>query len=185
MSKLSEVDENLQVETNLKKDNIRFYDVLKPPFTLHGVIAPQKSGTPFYRMPPEVAETVNRGVAAMNRCTAGGRVRFKTDSSYVAIHVDMPKELDLLDRGPHLAFTCTAGMDLYQFLDGKERYVMTFSPPLNMEDGYESLIEFPDARERELTINMPLYGGFTRLLIGVEDGAKIEKGRAIYASLFL
>lgn len=177
MGKLSEVDENLKVETQLKKDDICFYDASKPPFSLHGVIAPQEAGKPFYRMPPEIADTVNRGVAAMNRCTAGGRVRFKTDSSYVAIHVDMPSELDLLDRGPHLAFTATAGMDLYEFLDGKERYVMTFIPPMNMKDHYESIIEFPDARERELTINFPLYGGFTRLLIGVSNGAKIEKGR--------
>ena len=177
MSKLSEVDENLKVETKLKKDDIRFYDVVKPPFKLYGVLVPQNEGEPFYRMPPEIAENVNRGVAAMNRCTAGGRVRFKTDSPYVAIRVDMPSELDLLDRGSHLAFTCTAGMDLYEFVDGKERYVMTFIPPLAMQDHYESIIEFPDARDRELTINFPLYGGFTRLLIGVSDSAKLEKGR--------
>ena len=181
--KLSEVDENLKIETNLKKDDIRFYDVLKPPFTLYGVIPPEKSGEIFYRIPPEVAETVNRGVAAMNRCTAGGRVRFKTDSSYVAIRVDIPSEQDLLDHGPHMAFTCAAGMDLYETIDGKERYVLTFIPPLNFKEYYESIIEFPDARERELTINMPLYGGFTRFLIGVEEGAKIEKGREYTHSL--
>lgn len=183
MTKLSEVDENLKVETKLKKDDIRFYDVLQPPFKLHGVLAPQKEGEPFYRMPPEIAETVNRGVAAMNRCTAGGRVRFQTDSSYVAVHVDMPKELDLISGGSHMAFTGVAGMDLYESIDGKERYVMTFIPPLNMEDGYESLIEFPDARVRELTINLPLYSGFTRLLIGISDKAKIEKGREYTHSL--
>ena len=132
--KLSEVDENLKIETNLKKDDIRFYDVLKPPFTLYGVIPPEKSGEIFYRIPPEVAETVNKGVAAMNRCTAGGRVRFKTNSSYVAIRLDIPSELDLLDHGPHMAFTCAAGMDLYETIDGKERYVLTFIPPLNFKE---------------------------------------------------
>ena len=177
MEKLSQIDENLRIEKKIQKEGIRFYNILEQPFSIYGVLPPLKAGDPFLRMPPEVALEVNRGVVASNRCTAGGRVRFKTDSAYVAIRVEMPAELDLISRAPHMALTCSAGMDLYEFVDGAERYVMTFIPPYDMVDGYESIIEFPDARDRELTINMPLYGGFSRLLVGVSDTAMIEKGR--------
>lgn len=173
MSKQSVVDRNLKVESKLAKDGIVFYNILQEPFQIHGVIPPCKEGEPFYRIPPEVAQNVNKGVIAMNPCTAGGRVRFRTDSAFVAVHVEMKSDIPLINRFPHMALTGSAGMDLYEHIDGKEHYVMTFIPPLDMEDAYESIIEFPDARPRELTINMPLYSGMTKLLVGLSEDAKL------------
>ena len=173
MRPLAEVDQNFCLGKNLKKDDICFYNVLNEPFRIDGVIAPKGEGEPFLRMPQEVAEQVNQGVAAMNPCTAGGRVRFKTDSSYIAVHVEIKDRPDLVGRFSHMPLTCSAGMDLFEYRDGKEHYVMTFVPPVTMADEYESIIEFPDSRPRELTINMPLYSGVTKMLVGLSNTAEI------------
>lgn len=172
-ARLAEVDSNLKVGLDIAKKDVMFYNILYTPFQIDGVIPPRSEGEPFYRIPPEIAQTVNEGVAAMNRCTAGGRVRFRTDSPYVAVHVEMRGPVELVGKYPHMPLTNSLGMDLYERRGDKEYFIMTFVPPVSTVDHYESIIEFPDARPRELTINMPLYSGMTKLLVGLSDTAKI------------
>ena len=178
MRPLAEVDKNFSLGKDLNKEDICFYNILNAPFHIDGLIPPKTEGEPFYRLPPEVAETVNSGVMAMNHCTSGGRVRFKTDSSYVAVHVEIASRHKLFGKYAHMPLTSSAGMDLYEYRDGKEHYVMTFVPQVDMTEEYESIIEFPDARPRELTINMPLYSGMTKMLIGLSKSSQIWPCRA-------
>lgn len=173
MRPIAEVDKNFSLGKDLKKDDICFYNILSAPFRIDGVILPTKEDEPFCRIPTQVAEQVNKGVAIMNLCTAGGRVRFKTDAAYVSVYVEMKDRPDLVGKMPHMAYTGSIGMDLYEYRDGKEHHVMTFIPNVNMVDTYESIIEFPDARPRELTINMPLYSGMTKMLVGVNKSAEL------------
>jgi DNA repair protein RadA/Sms len=59
----------------------------------------------FRRLPTQVAKSVNEGVDQLHVHTAGGRVRFKTNSPYVAIHAKMPA----IGKMPHFALTGSAG----------------------------------------------------------------------------
>ena len=162
MLDISVIDPNFKVETKIQEENIRFYDVLQPPFSVHGVF--YQDGK-FRRIPEVVAQTVNAGVLSRHANTAGGRIRFQTDSPYVAIHTKM----DGITRMSHFAFTGSAGFDLYV----KDRYHGTFVPPQDMTDGYESIIKFPTAEMREITVNMPLYSDVCRLYIGLQSDAKV------------
>lgn len=162
MLDISVIDPNFKVETKIQEEDIRFYDVLQPPFSVHGVF--YQDGK-FRRIPEAVAKTVNAGVLSRHANAAGGRIRFQTDSPYVAIHAKM----DGITRMSHFAFTGSAGFDLYV----KDRYQGTFVPPLDMQDGYESVIKFPAAEMREITINMPLYSNVCKLYIGLQEGAEI------------
>ena len=162
MLDISVIDPNFKVETKIQEENIRFYDVLQPPFSVHGVF--YQDGK-FRRIPEAVAKAVNAGVLSRHANAAGGRIRFQTDSPYVAIHAKM----DGITRMSHFAFTGSAGFDLYV----KGRYQGTFVPPLDMTDGYESIIKFPAAKMREITIHMPLYSNVCKLYIGLQEGAEI------------
>ena len=162
MLDISVIDPNFKVETKIQEEDIRFYDVLQPPFSVHGVF--YQDGK-FRRIPEAVAKTVNAGVLSRHANTAGGRIRFQTDSPYVAIYAKM----DGITRMSHFAFTGSAGFDLYV----KDRYQGTFVPPLDMQDGYESVIKFPAAEMREITINMPLYSNVCKLYVGLQEGAEI------------
>ena len=162
MKNITDVDFNFKVETEIQRAGIRFYDVLQAPFQVYGVY--HEDGK-FRRIPEEVARNTNDGVLYLHANTAGGRVRFLTDSPYVAIYAKMP----LVGKMPHFAFTGSAGFDLYE----GENYLKSFMPPLDIQDGYESLQELGEKRLRELTLHLPLYSEVSQLYIGLDEKATI------------
>ena len=167
MQRLEEIDENFKVETKLQKDNIKFYSARREPFSIHGLT--YENGK-FRRMPESIAKGVSEWVGYLHSNTAGGRVRFKTNSSYVAISAKMEN----IGKMDHFAITGSAGFDMYVNKDGTEKFETTFRPPFDFDGGYESLFDFKSAKEREITINFPLYSDVCELYIGLEEGAKIE-----------
>lgn len=173
---ISKIDSNFAVKNKLDRTDIEWHDVRKEPFKIYGLYNP-KTQTPFVRLPHDVAKTVNEGVERLSFYTAGGRVRFKTNSPYVAIN----SEMVLTDKMPHLTLCGKAGFDAYIEKDGKSRYAFTFMPPFTMTDGYSSLREIDKQIFGEgpytVTINFPLYNGVTNLYIGVKEGSVIEKAK--------
>lgn len=169
LSNISLVDSNFKIESHINENDIRFYNVNRPPFRIFGVF--YESGK-FRRLPEDIAKTVNTGVYRLHANTAGGRVRFKTDSPYVAINVKMPN----IGKMPHFTLTGSAGFDLY-VCDESERYVKTFVPPFDIKDGYESIIYFGCSSIREVTINFPLYSEVSELYIGLRDGAYVGESK--------
>ncbi len=166
MSNITDFDPNFKVETKLEQDGIRFYDPLHAPFIISGVF---KEDGHFRRMPAAIAETVSPGVRGLSMHTAGGRVRFRTDSPYVAISTVFG---DDIGKMPHFAFTGAIGYDLY--VDG--RYHNTFVPPIDIgRAGYESISYIRGERQmREIVVNMPLYTKVDELYIGLDEHATIE-----------
>ena len=167
MSDFGKVDKNFVVETKIEKEGIKFYNCLDERFDIYGVY--YEDGK-FRRMPEKVAETVSEGVCRLHAHTAGGRIRFKTNSPYVAISVVLNK----LDKWDHFAMTGFAGFDLYSNND----YVRTFRPPSTTVDRYESVLDLPNEGLQEITINMPLYSEVHELYIGLDENAVIEKAEA-------
>jgi len=166
MSDITKVDKNFVVKTKIDKDNIKFYDISEKPFKIYGVF---KENGKYRRMPENIAKTMSEGVRILHTNTAGGRVRFISDSKYVAIHAVMSK----LGKMPHFTFTGSIGFDLYV----EDRYIDTFVPPFNVQDGFESVIEFDSKEKREITINFPLYSGVSDLYIGLEETAGLEEAK--------
>lgn len=165
MSDISKIDKNFKIETKLNKTDIKFYDVLEEPFKVYGVFYEEDK---FRRMPKEVAKAVNDGVYGLHTHTAGGRVRFKTNSSYVAISAEMPN----IGKMAHFAVSGSAGFDLY-VKGEKETYKKSFIPGFNFTGGFESVAEFGSSQMREITINFPTYSEVSKLYIGVAESAEI------------
>ena len=173
MKKIDELDLNMAVTTRLDDPEILWQDPHDAPFVLNGFTEPQSKGEPFRRLPKAVAEATSEGVAALALNTAGGRVRFRTDSPYVAIHAEMAN----ICRMDHMAFTGIYGFDLYQRIDENETYIGTFRPSVGMENGYESKLMLRGEGAKEITINFPLYNGVDKLFIGVKEGSSIDAPR--------
>ena len=171
MSNIAEVDKNFVVDTKIEKDNIKFYNILEEPFKIYGV---EYENGMFRRLPEAVAKTISEPLySTLHKYTAGGRVRFVTDSSYVAIH-----HVGNCGKHSHEAFTGTMGFDLYELDEnGKEQYVNTFKPPLDATRGFEAVIELGSKKRRELTINFPLFSFIESLHIGLENDAYIQAHR--------
>ena len=167
MISIDQIDPNFKVETKIAQSDLRFYDPKQTPFQICGVF--YENGK-FRRLPESVAEATSAGVLRLHTNTAGGRIRFQTDSPYVAIHAKMSG----IGRMSHFPLTGTAGFDLYAAWEGQnERFIGTFAPPLDLQDGYESILRFGSSQMREITVNMPLYSGVDAVYIGLQENAKI------------
>ncbi len=129
---------------------------------MYGVM---REGAEYVRLPSKVAETVSSGVRDLNYHTAGGRVRFVTNSKKIAVIV----RLSSASPSPHMPFALNAGVDLY--LD--DRFEETFLSPMSLPNlAFESLKNVGEG-EKTVTINFPLYGKLCELYVGIEDGAAL------------
>lgn len=164
MFDISKVDKNFTVKSQIDKKDIKFYPIDRAPFKVYGVF---KENGKFRRIPEKVARAVSDGVFRLHANTAGGRVRFATDSPYIAISVEM----DSVGKMPHFALTGSAGFDLY----ADNEYVKTFVPPFDIENGYEGVIEFENSAKRQITINFPLYSDVKELYIGLKEDSLLER----------
>ena len=169
MSKLEKIDKNFKVNSSIEREGLTFYDIKEEPFSVHGLL---REDDAWVRMPTEVASSVNEGVAWLYRHTAGGRVRFVTDSPYIAIKSIQPKaEIPALTPLPG-----KSGFDLYVGYGENMMYRCTFRPDANERAGFEAYVDFPShAEKRLITINFPLYNGVDELYIGVKEGSLLEK----------
>ena len=174
MIDVAKIDNNFKIETSIKKQGIRFYSIDNPPFCIHGVF---KEDGMYRRMPQEVAKKVSDGVFSLHTHTAGGRIRFVTDSPYVALNV----KYGGIGRMSHFTLIGSAGFDMYVREDGREIYSGSFIPPYNLKDGFERLIEFKNnvfdegqVKRREITINMPTYSEVKEVYIGLDENAILE-----------
>lgn len=170
----AEVDKNLVIETQIDKPDIKFYDVRKPPFDVYGFYN-YETEEEFHRLPTEVGEATSAGVAWLERECAGGRVRFCTDSPYVAISVEYAQ----LGRNSHTPLEASGGFDLYEdYPDGiaESRFVKAFQPPYSTDKRYEQVVSFSSAKKRYFTLNFPLHSVVRNVYIGLSDSAYVVGG---------
>ncbi len=165
-------DPALQVETTLTETDIVWYDAAKAPFRHFGECI---EGLPFRRIPAEVAQQVSPGVVWHGDHAAGVRLRFATDSPYIALQVKWP----YLDHMPHFAITGSCGLDLYTCRQGSQRYEGTYIPPVDATKGFES-IQYVSGGMTEYVLNLPLYNPVDELYIGIKDGYTLTAGTETY-----
>ena len=179
MKEFSKIDKNFTIEKTIEKSGIRFYDALSSPFEINGVF--YEDGK-FRRLPKDVAKSVSEGVYALHANTAGGRIRFRTNSTCVAINTKMSS----IGKMSHFALCGSAGFDLYV----ANEYKASFVPPFDISNGYEGTVKFDTAELREITINFPLYSDVNELYIGIDSESlvleplpyKIKKPIVYYGS---
>lgn len=158
------IDPNMVVPTELNKPDIKFYDVREAPFGVYGVY--YEDGM-FRRLPEAVAETVNPGVLRLHANAAGGRVRFRTDSPYIAVSVRLGK----VNLYGHMSTLGSAGMDLY--LESQKRCIKSYRPPRDVSGHYESVIDISLQGVQDYTIDLPTYAEVISLHIGLAEGAQL------------
>lgn len=164
---VSKIDKNFSVNTQIQREGLRFYNIEQQPFAVYGV---QMDDGRYRRLPESVAKATSEGVLQLHTNTAGGRVRFVTDSPYIAISAKM----DGLGKMPHFPFTASIGMDLYT---GK-KYLGTYVPPMTATEGFEGVIDIKDPCDREYTINFPLYSNVIALYVGIKEGCSLKAAPA-------
>ena len=80
------IDKNFAVKATDIIKEMKFYSFRD--FDLHGVFY-DKDESAFLRMDKSVASKISGGLAFLNGCTAGGRIRLRTNSRIFRIKVQM------------------------------------------------------------------------------------------------
>ena len=167
MKSISAIDSNFAISADALPHDLKFYSIADNPALLFGLL-PQDGC--LRRMPETVASRVSDGVQELHFHTAGGRVRFCTDSSRVAIMARM----NHVYKMPHFAFSGSTGFDLYERIGSQQIFLGAAIPPLDIQDRLEHLWELEGSGLHELTLHFPLYSGVTDLYIGIDEGSVLS-----------
>jgi lysophospholipase L1-like esterase len=171
---LAQVPTSQRLDPNmaLKKadaNGIIWFDPCEEPFDLIGFEWIRKDSV-YRRLPIHPDWPIREAVDQLANHTAGGQVRFRTDSRKILIKVELRERSGMY----HMPATGQSGFDLYVGNSGGQRYLKTSRFP---HDTVRYQVELYDSEEREsqsFTLNFPLYNGVNSLQIGVEEGARIE-----------
>jgi hypothetical protein len=131
---IEKLDKNLAVSGLSGDESLVFFDPEEAPFKMYGVF---REGDSLVRMPGEIAKTVNRKVAVLYLHTAGGRIKFKTDSTTLAVKTEMHNR-SIFSHQPAIG---TAGFDVYERIGERtDVYLASFKPPITMTEPGTSVI---------------------------------------------
>lgn len=161
---ISIIDENLRANAIPRETDLVWHDAAEAPFALYGAC----QAAPFLRMLEEVAATVSTGVAELSRHTAGVRVRFRTDSPYIAVRLGY----DVISHMSHMPPSGINGADLYAVADKRYAFVGAFIPPLDADTGFAAILTTNSAL-RDYEVNFPLYNSVDTLHIGLKAGCTL------------
>ena len=129
MTSVEKLDKNMVFDSKIERDGLVFKNIEEEPFKVYGVFRDfvpemQKESAvcnEYSQFMSEVSKDISIHVHNISRQTAGGRIRFKTDSPYIALNVkNLPRP-----PMPQLTLVAQVGFDLY--IDGE--YYNSFVPP--------------------------------------------------------
>ena len=148
--------------------------VLDSRLEIDGLPWQAENGADLIRFPSRLKDALPKAVWTLAQSPSGGRIRFRTDSSKLAIRLEYPSPPGM--RNMH-AFG-QSGVDLY--LDGAYHSTAIApadaKPDVPVEHVYFDLKDAPRA-EREITLYLPLYKAVKVLGIGIDRDARCAKAR--------
>ncbi len=179
---IKNIDKNFDT-TFIAPEDIEWFSVQSLPFSIHGVTYSEEEGL-YRRMPKSVADATNDGVSFLSKHTAGGRVRFATNSPYIAVRMEEPWESPF----SHMTIVGKNGVSL--FMDDK--FVGTLMPAYTqIVDGdpshggngkivFDGIKYLYDVTEQpyEAQVFMPLYSGVCSMFIGLKKGSILQAPKA-------
>lgn len=172
---ITEIDKNFKLP-EVNEPDIEWFDVREAPFALHGVFFDEGTDR-FMRMPYDVADKVSVGVRFGAHISTGGRLRFITDSKYVAIKAVIPSYFPM----NHMPVVGSHGFSLY--VGG--RFCGMYTPPnAEIVKAYPNNLAFQGIRyiwgeqACDFDLYFPLYGGVIRLFIGLQKGCVLKAPKA-------
>lgn len=170
MARAGKQEKTIKTNEPESRSELVYYNVNCAPFTVYGLQRDEKNG--YVRMPLEIAKQISKDFEGLNNSTAGGRVRFSTDSTVVSVKC----KLNGSWRMTHMADVGTTGFDLYEARDGKQTFLGSVLPPRERVDEYSGKINLKHGGVRDLILDMPLFSGVSELLIGIESGSILRDG---------
>lgn len=151
--------------------DLRYFEIREvPEIRILGVI-PSADGKGWVRIPEHIVEPINPSITRESKVLSGGRIRFVTDSDYIAL-----KCYGAMSRVQStIPLIGSSGFDVYMKRTGKYVHVGNFVPPIKHDGSFGGILDttLPKGR-KEITINFPLFNYFTDLYIGLDKNSTLE-----------
>lgn len=167
------IDKNFDT-TFVAPEDIEWFSIEEFPFSIHGVSYSKEEGL-YRRLPKSIAEATNDGVAHLSKNTAGGRVRFATNSSYIAVRVEEPFE----NPFSHMTVAGKCGVSLFTDKKFAGTIIPSYEEITNVNNGKIVFdgIKYPyEMAENiyQVEIFMPLYSAVNSMYIGLKRGSILQ-----------
>ena len=150
-------------------DGIVWFDPMEDPFGLTG-FEWIKEDSVYKRLPLNPDWEIPNAVNRLSNHTAGGQVRFRTNSKKILLKVELRERSGMY----HMPATGQSGFDLYMEKNGIQRYLKTTRFSNDSLKYQVELFNNEDEKMRSFTLNFPLYNGVNSVLIGLEHESSIE-----------
>lgn len=170
----SQVSTSLKLDENmaLKKadaDGIVWFDARERPFSLVG-FEWIKQDSIFRRLPIHPDWEIPEAVDQLANHTAGGQVRFSTDSKRILVKVELREKSGMY----HMPATGQSGFDIYLQDEAVQKYLKTTRFSNDSVRYQVELFNDNKKQQRTFTLNFPLYNGVNSLQIGLEAGSELQ-----------
>ena len=174
---VQDIDKNLATGDAAGGEEMAYYAIPDDRFALYGVFYDERNAR-FMRLDGDVAAAVSEGVSRLAKYTAGGRLRFATDSAKLSLAVTY----DGMWVMPHMALAGANGFMLVEENeDGSTGFFKMLPPNADQTRGYTLSVDLPAGKMRQYILYFPLYNRVSGLTIGLEKTARIGRGRAYKA----
>lgn len=164
---LEKVDKNFVVET-VNENKFNFLNVRDYPLSIHGLTYNEELCR-FERMDNDIADSISGHLSFLNGCTAGGRVRFKTNSGSLAIKVQLGEVwgTSYFSKKQSVSFSVYVNNKFYKLLAPSRDF--------EIKEGatYVAAIPLGDNKIKNIDIYFPLYTFVKDVSIGVLIDSKV------------
>ncbi|PCJ60600.1 MAG: hypothetical protein COA79_08500 [Planctomycetota bacterium] len=168
-SDIAKHDKNMATK-NVEENNLTWKNGYEEPFLLIGFKWFKKDHL-YRRLPVDNEGKIPESVNELANCTAGGQIRFQTDSKKIVVRVEISNTNGMV----HMARTGLSGCDLYVGDPGKERFYDVTKYD-SSKTNYEIVLFEDDVKElRSFVINFPLYKGVKKFEVGLVPESTIKK----------
>jgi lysophospholipase L1-like esterase len=155
-----------------EEEALRWVQLPTPPMEIAGLSWYAENGGELFRLPIKLKDTYRRPVWELAQSPSGGRIRFRTNSTALAIRLDYPEPPGM--KNMH-AFGQT-GVDLYA--DGVYRGTAIADRDAKAGKTQEHTYFKRQPRiDREITLYLPLYMPVKVLGIGLDADARVQSAR--------
>jgi lysophospholipase L1-like esterase len=155
-----------------EEEALRWVQLPTPPMEIAGLSWYAENGGELFRLPIKLKDTYRRPVWELAQSPSGGRIRFRTNSTALAIRLDYPEPPGM--KNMH-AFGQT-GVDLYA--DGVYRGTAIADRDAKAGKTQEHTYFKSQPRiDREITLYLPLYMPVKVLGIGLDADARVQSAR--------
>ena len=167
--KPEEFDKELLADSGNIED-VEWHDVFTAPISLHGVKYEEDIGF-FTRMPMERAVKVRKYMDILTKQTAGGRIRFSTNSPYVAITAEIEGRRGMY----HMPLTGSHGFSVFS----NNNFLGNVAPTpyyFNEEETpvkIQGSVKMPQG-DNDITVYFPQYNGVKKVYVGIKKGSTLS-----------